>query len=74
MELVSLLSPEAIRVLPACTSKKRLFQELGEIIETAHGLPAGIAFDALQAREVLVRPGWAMASPFPMRAPANSLR
>ncbi len=53
MELVSLLSPEAIRVLPGSTSKKRLFQEIGEIIESAHGLPAGAAFDALQARESL---------------------
>ena len=53
MELYSLLSPEAVRVLPATTSKKRLFQELSEIAEEAHGIQAGVAFDALQARESL---------------------
>lgn len=53
MELSSLLAPEAVRVLPATSSKKRLFQELAEIAAEAHGFDCGIAFDALQARESL---------------------
>ncbi len=53
MDLVKLLTSEAVRVLPGVTSKKRLFQELGEIMETAHGQSPGGVFDALQDRESL---------------------
>ncbi|MDU8942392.1 PTS sugar transporter subunit IIA [Ovoidimarina sediminis] len=53
MQLSSLLSPEAVRTLPGITSKKRLFQEIGEIFERRHDLPSGSAFDALQERESL---------------------
>lgn len=53
MDLVSLLTSEAVRVLPGATSKKRLFQELGEIMESAHGRRPGLVFDALQDRESL---------------------
>ena len=53
MDLVSLMSPAAVRVLPGITSKKRLFQELGESFEAAHSLPSGVVFDALQERESL---------------------
>ena len=53
MELASLLSPGAVRVLPGITSKKRLFQEIGEMLETSHELPSGRPFDALQERESL---------------------
>lgn len=53
MDLVTLLTPEAVRVLPGITSKKRLFQELGEMFETTSDLPSGAAFDALQDRESL---------------------
>lgn len=35
------------------TSKKRLFQELGEIAAQAYGLSAAIAIDGLQERESL---------------------
>lgn len=35
------------------TSKKRLFQELGEIATTAYGMSAAIAIDGLQERESL---------------------
>ncbi len=53
MEIATLLSPEAIRVLPGITSKKRLFQEIGDMFERATGLSAGTVFDALQERESL---------------------
>jgi PTS system nitrogen regulatory IIA component len=53
MELSSILGPEAVRVYPSVTSKKRLFQELGEIMESRHGVKAGLVLDALQERESL---------------------
>ncbi len=53
MELVSLLSPAAVRVLPGITSKKRLFQELGELLAAERNLSCGPVFDALQERESL---------------------
>ncbi|MEL6642817.1 MAG: PTS sugar transporter subunit IIA [Pseudomonadota bacterium] len=53
MELSSILSQDAVRIMPSVTSKKRLFQELSEMLETVHGVPAGQALDALQERESL---------------------
>jgi PTS system nitrogen regulatory IIA component len=53
MELSRLLIPAAVRVVSHLTSKKRLFQELGEIAGQAYGLTAAIAVDGLQERESL---------------------
>jgi PTS system nitrogen regulatory IIA component len=53
MELSKLLAPGAVRVVAQFTSKKRLFQELGEIASQAYGLNAAIAIDGLQERETL---------------------
>ena len=53
MELSKLLTPSAVRVLGQLTSKKRLFQELGEIAAQAYGLSAAMAIDGLQERETL---------------------
>jgi nitrogen PTS system EIIA component len=53
MELSKLLNPAAVRVVGQFTSKKRLFQELGEIASQAYGLSAAIAIDGLQERETL---------------------
>lgn len=53
MELSKLLVPGAVRVLGQLTSKKRLFQELGEIAAQAYGLSAASAIDGLQERESL---------------------
>ena len=53
MELSSLLVPNAVRVVGQFTSKKRLFQELGEIAQAAYGIEAAIAVDGLQEREAL---------------------
>ncbi|WP_145104962.1 PTS sugar transporter subunit IIA [Cereibacter sediminicola] len=53
MELSKLLMPEAVRVLSQVTSKKRLFQELGEVAAQAYGLNASVAIDGLQERESL---------------------
>ncbi|MCV2873830.1 PTS sugar transporter subunit IIA [Defluviimonas sp. WL0050] len=53
MELSSLLKPAAVRVLGHATSKKRLFQDLGDITQSIYGLEATATVDALQERESL---------------------
>lgn len=53
MELSSILRPAAVKVVANVSSKKRLFQDLGEIVASAYGLDAGAAFTALQERETL---------------------
>jgi PTS system nitrogen regulatory IIA component len=53
MELSKLLAPGAVRVMGGLTSKKRLFQELGEMVSASYGLSAAIAIDGLQERESL---------------------
>jgi PTS system nitrogen regulatory IIA component len=53
MDISKILKPEAVRVLGSMTSKKRLFQELGEVAASAYGLPAAVAIDGLQERESL---------------------
>jgi len=53
MEISMILKPEAVRVLSAVSSKKRLFHELGMLAETAYGVRHGDAVDALQERESL---------------------
>jgi len=53
MELSKLLTPGAVRVVGQLTSKKRLFQELGELAASAYGLSAATAIDGLQERESL---------------------
>ncbi len=53
MDLSTLLVPASIRVLTQLTSKKRLFQELGEMAAQAYHMNAGVAVDGLQERESL---------------------
>lgn len=53
MELSKVIAPGAVRVLGQLTSKKRLFQELGEVAAQAYGLKAAITIDGLQERESL---------------------
>ncbi|ANB33157.1 PTS sugar transporter subunit IIA [Rhodovulum sulfidophilum] len=53
MQLSTLITPEAVRVFGTMSSKKRLFQELGEVAHAAYTLPPGDAVDALQERESL---------------------
>lgn len=53
MELSSILQPSAVKVLTNLSSKKRLFQELGEIAASNYPVDAGKAFSALQERENL---------------------
>lgn len=53
MEFSELLKPEAVKVLTAASSKKRLLQDLGDLVQVAYGLEASIVVDALNAREAL---------------------
>lgn len=53
MDLSKLLVPGSIKVLGQLTSKKRLFQELGEVAAQTYGLSAALAVNGLQERESL---------------------
>ncbi len=53
MELSSILKPEAVKVFAAASSKKRLFQELGDIANGAYDLDAPSTVEALLEREGL---------------------
>ncbi len=53
MEMTKILRPEAVRILSAASSKKRLFHELGGIAESVYGLSQSKAVEALQEREAL---------------------
>ena len=53
MELFNLLKPEAVRVISAVSSKKRLLHTIGELAQSVHGLDASKTVAALQERETL---------------------
>ena len=48
-----ILKADAVKVITSCTSKKRLFHELGEVAETSYGFRAADVIDALIEREGL---------------------
>ncbi|WP_099824884.1 PTS sugar transporter subunit IIA [Oceaniglobus indicus] len=75
MQLSSILNPRAIRVIGAMTSKKRLFQELGDMAESVHGLPAAKTVEALMERETLgpTGVGHGIALPHARLAAADAL-
>ncbi|MDU9006602.1 PTS sugar transporter subunit IIA [Sedimentitalea todarodis] len=53
MDLTSILKPEAVKVFSAASSKKRLFQEIGDVAHSAYGLDASVTVNALLERENL---------------------
>jgi PTS system nitrogen regulatory IIA component len=53
MNLGSILSVGAVKTVASCTSKKRLFHDLGELAESCYGLNANDVIDALIEREGL---------------------
>lgn len=53
MQLGQILQPSAVKTISSCTSKKRLFHDLGELAETSYGLNATAVIDALIEREGL---------------------
>lgn len=53
MELSSILQASAVKVVSGVTSKKRLFQDLGELAATVYDVPLDRAVEALMERESL---------------------
>lgn len=53
MDVEAILRAGAVRSVGTISSKKRLFQELGDLAGTAYGLKAGNVASALQERESL---------------------
>ncbi|MEL6887095.1 MAG: PTS sugar transporter subunit IIA [Pseudomonadota bacterium] len=53
MDFDTLLKPEAVKVVTSATSKKRLLQELGDLMQAAHGVTGALVVEALLAREAL---------------------
>lgn len=53
MEMSTLIKPEAVKSIASCTSKKRLFHDLGDLAESSYGLQPGAVIEALIEREGL---------------------
>lgn len=53
MQLGTILKADAVKSIASCTSKKRLFHDLGELAEASYGLNAVDVIDALIDRENL---------------------
>ena len=53
MQLSTILKAEAVKSISSCTSKKRLFHDLGELAEACYGLSSTLVVDALIEREGL---------------------
>lgn len=53
MDLSTLLKPEAVRLVSAASSKKRLLRDFGDLAEDVYGLDRGRVVEALQERETL---------------------
>ena len=53
MDMEMILKPEAVRVLSAVSSKKRLLHELGGLAESVYQVDQSTAVEALQERESL---------------------
>ncbi|MEO1680888.1 MAG: PTS sugar transporter subunit IIA [Pseudomonadota bacterium] len=53
MQLSELLKPDAVRIIAESTSKKRLFQKLGEVAHNVYDCPTARICEALMERETL---------------------
>jgi nitrogen PTS system EIIA component len=53
MQLGQILRSSAVKTIASCTSKKRLFHDIGEMADSIYGLPAAQVIDALMERENL---------------------
>ncbi|MEP5731657.1 MAG: PTS sugar transporter subunit IIA [Sulfitobacter sp.] len=53
MEFANLLKPEAVKVLTSASSKKRLMQDIGDLVQTAYSLNSDDVVEALMTRESL---------------------
>lgn len=57
MQLSAILKADAVKTISSCSSKKRLFHDLGELAETCYDLPSSAVIDALIEREGLGQTG-----------------
>ena len=53
MQLAHILKSDAVKTISSCTSKKRLFHDLGELAESSYGLNPTEVIEALIEREGL---------------------
>lgn len=53
MHISRILRPSAVKVVSHITSKKRLFQDLGDLAGAVYGISGAAALDGLQERESL---------------------
>lgn len=53
MEFAKLLKQDAVKVLTSASSKKRLMQDIGDLVQSAYDLDANQVVDALLTREAL---------------------
>lgn len=53
MQISDILKPEAVKTLGSCSSKKRLFHDLGDIAITAYNCETAMVIEALMERENL---------------------
>lgn len=53
MQLGDILKANAVKSISSCTSKKRLFHDLGELAEANYGISASSIIEALMERENL---------------------
>lgn len=53
MQLSQILQSNAVKTIASCTSKKRLFHDIGEMAETCYGLKPSAVIDAMIERENL---------------------
>ncbi|WP_147109685.1 PTS sugar transporter subunit IIA [Tateyamaria sp. syn59] len=53
MNFGTLLTPEAVKVVTSASSKKRLFHEIGDLMQSAYDLNAALVVESLIAREAL---------------------
>ena len=76
MQLADILKQGAVKVLGGCTSKKRLFHDLGLLAEQSYQMPSGEVVDALIEREGLgpTGVGHGIALPHARLADADRVR
>lgn len=65
MQLSQILQPDAVKTIASCTSKKRLFHDIGELAESCYGLKASAVIEALNDRENLGPTGVGMGVALP---------
>lgn len=53
MQLGQILQSNAVKTIASCTSKKRLFHDIGDLAASCYGLTASAVIDALLERENL---------------------